>query len=238
MAALETESVPVLQLPTLAVSPRVDEQQEKHVRQNWSCYAGVMFVSQHAVAFAGQRLNQLSLDWPNHTWAAAVGQGSALAIVQHWPHVRLVTPALDDVQDSDGLWRALLQHSFIQSEQSVLIVRAQVGRDAFMQRLQQANIRADIWSCYQREALTWTAAQRLAFCHALVTDGVVLSITSTEGLLALMANVPEGDWPLLRQQKVVTLHPTIAAAAKEKGFADVVVVPVLAMASSLIEYSR
>jgi uroporphyrinogen-III synthase len=238
MAVLEAQAVPVLQLPTMAVSAYVDAEQEQHLCQSWSSYAGVMFVSQHAVAFAGQRLIQLGLDWHEPTWAAAVGQGSGQAIAQHWPDVRLVTPALDDAQDSDGLWRALQQNKLIQSGQSVLIVRAQIGRDTFIQRLQNAQVSVDVWSCYQRDVLMWSAAQRGAFCSALNTSGVVLSVTSAEGLLALMANVPESDWPLLRQQKLVTLHPAIAAAAHEKGFTDVAVVPVSLMANALIEHSR
>ncbi|GHA71803.1 uroporphyrinogen-III synthase [Formosimonas limnophila] len=238
MAVLEAEVVPVLELPTMTVSPYVDAEQEQHLCQSWSSYAGVMFVSQHAVAFAGQRLTQLGLDWHEPTWAAVVGQGSAQAIAQHWPHVRLVTPALDDAQDSDGLWRALRQNNLVQSGQTVLIVRAQIGRDTFIQRLQQANVSVDVWSCYRRDALAWSAAQRGAFCSALNTSGVVLSVTSADGLLALMANVPESDWPLLRQQKLVTLHPAIAAAAHGKGFTDVVVVPASLMANALIEYSR
>ena len=206
---------PVLHLPTLQVTAHIDTSFETHLRAQWPRYDGVMLVSQYAAGFAFERLRDLNLSWPSGMWAAVVGQGSYDAVHRYLPHIDCVKPMADDTQDSEGLWHAVAPR--IHAHSRVLIVRAQTGRNLFSQYLAGRGATVDIWPCYQRQALVWSAAQQADFSAALI-DGLVFVMASTEGLHALLANVPAAMRQLTLQQPVLTHHDSIAQAAHALGF--------------------
>ena len=85
-----------------------------------------------------------------------------------------------------------------------------------------------MWACYRREAVAWSAAQCRDFKQALRGQGVVLSITSQEGILALLDNLAalsEEERQSVFTQPVLTLHPSIAECARFHGFNHVHIAP-------------
>ena len=225
---LRAHGLRVLALPTLHVTAHVDADFEQQLLSHWASYQGVMLVSQHAVNFAAQRLQALGLLWREQVWAAAVGRTTADAAHHQWPKANLIFPAAHESQDSEGLWLALQRTQADLMGQRILIVRAQVGRDAFLNQLRAAGALVDVWSCYRREALMWTEAQCHDFRRALQGTGVVLSFTSQEGILALLDNLvalSEGEARSVFEQPVLTLHPSIAECARSHGFNHVRMAP-------------
>ncbi|TDR31144.1 uroporphyrinogen-III synthase [Hydromonas duriensis] len=235
---LSQRHVPLLSLPTLHVGLRIHPEFESHLQHNWNAYHGVMFVSQHAVQFAAQRLQALNLNWRTELWAAAVGQTTAVSVQRAWPHAQVICPAVNEMPDSERLWSTLQSQTADWASQRVLIVRAQNGRDAFLNWLRGAGATVDVWSCYQRENLSWSELQYHAFVSALHQTGVVLSITSQEGLNSLLNNLQhlnERDKHTLLQQPVLTLHPSIATHARKCGFVSVHVAPIAELGAHLAQ---
>lgn len=229
--ALQAAGMESLSLPTLAVTGHIDAAFEAHlIKQN---YDGVVCVSQHAVTFAQQRLTALNFNFSPHTWLAAVGAASAQGLRQAWPDARIITPAVQDSQDSEGLWRALEQTGSIAPSHKVLIVRAQTGRDVLLQRMQTAHMQVDVWSCYQRQPLIWSDTQKNSVQTALMQHGLAISLTSIEGLHGLLHNLAP-IVPQLWQQPVITLHPAIAQAAQQAGFSNISCVPASQIANALL----
>ena len=239
--ALRAQGLQVLGLPTLHVAAHVDTVFERHLLTHWASYQGVMLVSQHAVSFAAQRLRVLGLTWLDQVWAAAVGHTTADAAHRQWPNASLVFPAAHELQDSEGLWKALQGSHIDVMGQRILIVRAQVGRDTFLNHLRAAGAVVDVWSCYRREILTWSVAQCHDFKNALRRQGVVLSITSQEGVLALLDNLmalSDEDRQWVRAQPVLTLHPSIAECARSHGFNHVYTAPTKQVVEHLQQLAR
>ena len=231
MDTLQAGSMTVLSLPTLHVSAHIDAAFEAHLLQH--NYNGVVCVSQHAVAFVAERLAALNWYFSDDTWFAAVGTASGQALREAWSNARVITPELGDTQDTDGLWRVLTRQHLIQPNQKVLIARAQTGRDVLLHRLQDSGVLVDVWPCYRRDEVRWRDDERHTVLGVLNQHGLVLSITSIEGLRSLLRNlapIPEILW----QQPVVTLHPVIAEAARYQGFTRVVCVSPHEMSAALL----
>ena len=231
MDTLQAGSMTVLSLPTLHVSAHIDAAFEAHLLQH--NYNGVVCVSQHAVAFVAERLAALNGRFSDDTWFAAVGAASGQALHETWPNARIITPESGDTQDTDGLWRALTRQHLIQPNYKVLIARAQSGRDVLLHRLQDSGVLVDVWPCYRRDEVRWRDDERHTVLEVLNQHGLVLSITSIEGLRSLLRNlapIPEILW----QQPLVTLHPVIAEAARHQGFTHVVCVSPHEMSAALL----
>ena len=231
METLQAGGMTVLSLPTLHVSAHIDAAFEAHLLQH--NYNGVVCVSQHAVAFVAERLAALNWHFSDDTWFAAVGTASGQALREAWSNARVITPELGDTQDTDGLWRVLTRQHLIQPNQKVLIARAQSGRDVLLHRLQDFGVLVDVWPCYRRDEVRWRDDERHTVLEALNQHGLVLSITSIEGLRSLLHNlapIPEVLW----QQPLVALHPVIAEAARHKGFTRVVCVSPHEMSAALL----
>ena len=231
METLQAGGMTVLSLPTLHVSAHIDAAFEAHLLQH--NYNGVVCVSQHAVAFVAERLAALNWYFSDDTWFAAVGTASGQALREAWSNARVITPELGDTQDTDGLWRVLTRQHLIQPNQKVLIARAQSGRDVLLHRLQDFGVLVDVWPCYRRDEVRWRDDERHTVLEALNQHGLVLSITSIEGLRSLLHNlapIPEVLW----QQPLVALHPVIAEAARHKGFTRVVCVSPHEMSAALL----
>lgn len=214
LESLQVAGMRTLCVPTLVVLPQVDVAFEHALAARH--YDGVVFVSQHAVHFATQRLTACGHHFAQRTWMAAVGMATSQAIRAQWPAAQVFKPDVDDAQDSEGLWRALNQAGLIVPEHRILMVRAQTGRDTLRQRLQNAQLNVDVWPCYQRQVLRWTDDEKYQVMQAMQRNGLVISATSIEGLNGLLAQFEAHDE--LFKQPLVALHPAIMHAAQQLGF--------------------
>ncbi len=214
----------VLHVPSLALTPTQQPENETQIQRHWLSYDGVIVVSQHAAQFAHEHMQRLNLNLPNTTWLGAVGQGTLNSLRQLWPeHSQFITPDAHDTQDSEGLWHAITRRTPIDASQRILIIRAQTGRDVLRQWVLEAGAQCDIWACYQRSAAQWTSAEQHSMTSSLTHETPPLFvITSIEGLDALLAQ------PVLQTHQVqltralwVTIHPRIAQYAEQKGLSNV-----------------
>ena len=181
----------------------------------------MIFVSQHAAQFAFEHLQRLGLTLAPHTWLGSVGQGTLASLKALWPtHTSFIAPDINDSQDSEGLWRTITANVDL-TNQRLLIVRAQTGRDVLRQMAQAAHIPCDVWACYTRQTNVWSAQQMAQFRQFDNQLGLIV-ITSIDGLNALLAQFEPEHLPHnLYRHTIVTIHPRIAAFAKKNGFSNV-----------------
>ena len=218
---LEQAGLSVSHLPTLSLSPTTQSECETHIRNHWHDYTGVIFVSQHAAQFAFEHLQRLELNLAPHTWLGTVGQGTLATLKALWPtHTSFIAPDINDSQDSEGLWSTITANVDL-TNQRLLIVRAQTGRDVLRQMAQAAHIPCDVWACYTRQTNVWSAQQMVQFRQFDNQLGLIV-ITSIDGLNALLAQFEPEHLPHnLYRHTIVTIHPRIAAFAKKNGFSNV-----------------
>lgn len=226
-SALTRAGLTVHHLPTLELSDTINPADDSHLRSHWQQYRGMVLVSQYAAQFAHQHLTRLGLTLAPDVWLGAVGQGTVHTLRERWSsHPLIIAPSLNDTQDSEGLWRAIEAYAPIQPNtppQRILIARAQSGRDVLRQLLAQAGAQVDIWACYHRNMVDWTATEQRIFTQTIQSPAdTLIIITSIEGLNALMAQFPTTDarQAQMRRTTLLTIHPRIAEFAQAQGFAN------------------
>jgi uroporphyrinogen-III synthase len=83
--------------------------------------------------------------------------------------------------------------------------------------------------CYERRVAAPSPEQRAALLAALQAQRkpavMALSVETLENLLAALADVDPRAGTWLRSAVLLVPHPRVAAAARERGFANVVEVP-------------
>ena len=182
----------------------------------------VMFVSanaaQHffALAPAGAR-------WPAGVRAACTGPGTAAALVAAGlPHGQVLQPPAAAANfDSEALW-ALLSGEHWAGRQ-VLVVRGEEGRDWLAETLREQGARVDFVAAYRRLA-PQPDAEDVALLTRAQTEpaGHLWVFSSSEAVGHLRVLAPAADW---REARALASHPRIAQAARELGFAQVLLLP-------------
>jgi uroporphyrinogen-III synthase len=185
----------------------------------------VVFVS--AAAVRGLAALDGGVRWPPGTAIAAPGSSTlrlARSLLSGAAEARGIEPQADTVQPgSEGLWEVLQREP--EAARSVLIVRADAGREWLGDRLREAGCRVEYASVYRRVVHSPSPEQHaaLAACRA-AGIGAVPVVSSTEAVAALdrqLGESPEARaW--LRQGPALCSHPRIAQALRAAGYADVI----------------
>lgn len=202
----------------------------------------VVFVSPAAARSCALALRG---EWPAATAIAAVGAGTAQAVLACIPDANGVGPGVDQgvgqgvgpgprlivpsgEAASGGGSEALLtalDRAGLQPER-VLIVRAQRGRERIADELTRAGAAVEQIAVYRRtvhqpDACAWAALRASRGCGR----PVVPFLSSSEGVDALReqwaAGLPPLPWSTVRA--ALCLHPRIADALAAQGVADAVV---------------
>lgn len=194
--------VPALQLSPLRVSP-------EYLRLP-SGYDLVMFVSGYAAHCYLQLLRGQRVLWPESTFAATVGQGSARVLLRSGlvPPERIVYPsAFTGNNDSEALL-TLLEERFPHL-MSVLVVRGDRGRGWFTTHLQARGVVVHHCSVYHRGPAVWpqTAMARLQQAYSGAQPNIVL-LTSSESIDAMVLLLkPAGLLGPWLRSRFVVIHP-------------------------------
>ena len=149
MAAL---GVPTASLPLIDIEPADDP---APIAAAWSTLPDVdlaMFVSPNAVEHFFER-RPAGAPWPERTWAATVGPGSARALIERGvPAARLVQPpAGSDSLDSEHLWPELVRVAGADwSGRRALLLRGDGGREWLGDRLRDAGADVSAVGVYRR----------------------------------------------------------------------------------------
>ncbi|RZJ10723.1 MAG: uroporphyrinogen-III synthase [Rubrivivax sp.] len=212
LAALGVES---RALPLIEILPA---REPGDVRAAWAALPSMdlaVFVSPNAVEqfFAYAK----GAAWPAHTLAACVGPGSAQALAaQGVPAGCIVQPAVDAASlDSEHLWLELEPRRQWAGARVVLL-RGDGGREWLAERLTEAGAQVEALTVYHRAAPRFEPAE-----HALLTDvldrpeGFVWLFSSAEAVGHLRGLKLAG-------QRAIATHTRIADAARDAGFAPVV----------------
>ncbi|WP_431258370.1 uroporphyrinogen-III synthase [Roseateles chitinivorans] len=149
MAAL---GVATASLPLIDIEPAGDPAPVEAVWSTLPAMDLAMFVSPNAVEhFFDHR--PAGAVWPDRTWAATVGPGSARALIERGvPSGRLVQPpAGSDSLDSEHLWPELVRVAGADwSGRRALLVRGDGGREWLGDRLRDAGAEVAAVSVYRR----------------------------------------------------------------------------------------
>jgi uroporphyrinogen-III synthase len=209
---------PVLDIVAIAATPP---------RLGKGAYAAI-FVSANAV----QHGTALVRDIARHSPALivfAIGNATAAAL-REAGFENVVSP--QQSSDSEGLL-ALLQ---LQTEQvkgqHVVLVRGKSaggGRKLIEETLSARGAGVHAVECYERRVATPSSEQGAALLAALQSPRkpavMALSVETLDNLLDTLTGVDRAAGDLLRSATLLVPHARVAAAARERGFANVVEVP-------------
>ncbi|RZI59273.1 MAG: uroporphyrinogen-III synthase [Rubrivivax sp.] len=231
--------VPTASFPLIDIEPADDP---APIAAAWSTLPEMdlaMFVSPNAVEHFFDR-RPTGATWPDRTWAATVGPGSARALIERGvPPARLVQPpAGSDSLDSEHLWPELIRVAGPDwSGRRALLVRGDGGRAWLGDRLRDAGAGVTAVGVYRRtcprlstntgallrEALqaperhVWLFSSSEAIGHLEALE----KGTREGGLVGESARRPPPGWAPVR---ALATHERIAARAQALGVGHVVLV--------------
>jgi len=232
MAAL---GVPTASLPLIDIAPARDP---ASLAAAWAALPGTdlaMFVSPNAVEhfFGGRAAGGTPARvWPERTWAATVGPGSARALIEHGvPAARIVQPpAASDSLDSEHLWPELVRVAGQDwTGRRALLVRGDGGREWLGDRLREAGAEVSAVGVYRR-----TCPAPSPEIAALLREALsepqrhvwLFSSSEAIGHLDSLEQGTRGNGPPADWGRVLALatHERIAARARALGAGHVVLV--------------
>ena len=183
-------------------------------------YALVVFVRANAVTgfFA---LGPAQATWPSHVRAGSTGPGTSAALLGAGvPPTVLVEPDGAAGFDSEALWAQLSQRSW--SNERVLVVRGEDGRDWLAEQLREQGAEVDFVAAYARRPPQLDATEQALLQRAVAEPTAHLWLfSSSQSLRHLQALLPAADWSA---GQAIASHPRIAQAARELGFGRIEVV--------------
>lgn len=171
----------------------------------------VFAVSKNAVDFANDTLRQIGFKWRSDLHYFAVGQGTAqhfAALSEQAVRYPLKSAnsegllALDAMQDLQG--------------KTVLILRADSGREFFTDQAKLRGADVHIIETYQRLRLEVDLAEQLSLCKRAGIDTIV--VTSGEILHYLVDHTSESDQVWLKACRLIVVGKRGAMIARQLGW--------------------
>ncbi len=181
----------------------------------------VVFVSGNAVAgYASQWAG--SVPWPVSTMAACVGLTTAQHVREAFgASVQVLHPAVNDIQDSESLWRVITARGTM--PERVLVLRGQDGRDWLADQFVSEGVSVQIHVVYCRELATWSPALNTQFLKwADDQTSVVWLLTSPHGIESVLQQIEQAglsSWAL--SCRYIVTHPRLVDELR-KGLARLV----------------
>lgn len=200
--------------PAIEIAPPQDAARLQQTLNRLSEFDWLIFISPTAVSRFFLVLDEQTL--PNALRIAAVGEGTARAL-QGRGIDGVVHP--EGRADSEAL--SALPAMQAVSEQRVLIVRGEGGREWLAETLRARGALVEYAECYRRQRPTADAAQLLAEFARHGVDAV--TATSGEGVRNLFTLLGRVGERLLREVPWFVPHVRIAEAARELGVRNAVV---------------
>ena len=210
--ALEQEGVRVILLPTLSIEPIELSPEQRNRILDLDQYAVVICVSPNAARLGLDALADYWPQWPVQQHWLAVGPATGEAMSDWGLNLK--------VAQQGATSETLLDWPELQdlTDQRVLILRGEGGRETLADTLRQRGARVDYLELYRRVA---PAEDPQPLLQAMQQPGrVIITVTSGDGLRNLMAMV--GDvLPRLQSCPLVVVSGRLAEFAREQGFLDV-----------------
>ena len=205
---------PIL-FPTIEILPPENPEMVSRVIARLERFELAIFVSPTA-ALRGHAMVSATRAWPEGLRVAAVGAGTARALVGlGFPDV--IAPSTE--ADSEAL-AALAELRDLRGH-SVVIFRGQGGREWLRGELEGRGALVEYLECYRRAQPDAHAGALLARWQAGGVEAV--SITSAEGLANFFAMLGPTGGRYLRATPVFVPHPRIELAARKLDIREVIV---------------
>ena len=176
--AIESDGAKVLSLPLIEIRALNDAQAIQDLKDKvlqLDCYQSLIFVSNNAVSFGGEVINNYWPQFPLKVDVIAVGPTTAEAASERF--------ACEVIQPTSGMTSEdILRLPQLQdvSEKKIGIVRGQGGRELLADTLRERGAIVDYLEAYSRTPIDYTSAD---FCNRLLEAGVnVLTVSSGESL--------------------------------------------------------
>ena len=176
--AIESGGAKVLSLPLIEIRALNDAQAIQDLKDKvlqLDCYQSLIFVSNNAVSFGGEVINNYWPQFPIKVDVIAVGPTTAEAASERF--------ACEVIQPTSGMTSEdILRLPQLQdvSEKKIGIVRGQGGRELLADTLRERGAIVDYLEAYSRTPIDYTSAD---FCNRLLEAGVnVLTVSSGESL--------------------------------------------------------
>lgn len=211
--AIESAGGAVLALPLIEIQPLVDAKDVQDLKDKvlqLDSYRSLIFVSNNAVSFGGEIINNFWPQFPVGVNVIAVGPTTAESA--------RATLGCDVAQPTTGMTsEAILEMTLLQEVegQKIGIVRGQGGRELLADTLRQRGAEVDYLEAYSRKALAYDAAQ---FCAELTAAGVnVLTASSGESLDKLTALLADNT-ELMAGLDLIVPSQRVAEQARNSGY--------------------
>ena len=205
---------PIL-FPTIEILPPEDGSAVSGIIARLEDFDLAIFVSPTA-AIRGHALVGASRPWPRRLRVAAVGAGTAEALLERGFQSVIFPPGEADSEALAAVDELRELHG-----RSIVIFRGQGGREWLARELGTRGAHVEYAECYRRARPQADARSLLARWQSGAVEGV--SITSSEGLANFLAMLGPTGGRYLRATPVFVPHPRIARAARELDVREVVV---------------
>jgi uroporphyrinogen-III synthase len=214
--AIESDGAKVLSLPLIKIEALNDVQAIQDLKYKvlqLDCYQSLIFVSNNAVSFGGEVINNYWPQFPLDVDVIAVGPTTAEAAAERF--------ACEVTQPSNGMTSEdILRLPQLQdvSGQKIGIVRGQGGRELLADTLRERGAIVDYLEAYSRSLINYTSAE---FCNRLREAGVnVLTVSSGESLDRLTHLLADNS-KKLQQLNLLVPSQRVGRQAEKAGYQQV-----------------
>ena len=214
--AIESGGAKVLSLPLIEIRALNDAQAIQDLKDKvlqLDCYQSLIFVSNNAVSFGGEVINNYWPQFPLKVDVIAVGPTTAEAASERF--------ACEVIQPTSGMTSEdILRLPQLQdvSEKKIGIVRGQGGRELLADTLRERGAIVDYLEAYSRTPIDYTSAD---FCNRLLEAGVnVLTVSSGESLDRL-THLLVDNRKKLQQLNVLVPSQRVGRQAENAGYQQV-----------------
>ena len=214
--AIESGGAKVLSLPLIEIRALNDAQAIQDLKDKvlqLDCYQSLIFVSNNAVSFGGEVINNYWPQLPLGVDVIAVGPTTAEAASERF--------ACEVIQPTSGMTSEdILRLPQLQdvSEKKIGIVRGQGGRELLADTLRERGAIVDYLEAYSRTPIDYTSAD---FCNRLLEAGVnVLTVSSGESLDRL-SHLLVDNRKKLQQLNLLVPSQRVGRQAENAGYQQV-----------------
>jgi uroporphyrinogen-III synthase len=206
---LRASSVDTVIKPMIAIEPLPPDRRRKQIIMDLDRYDHIVFVSQNAVRYALDDLEQYWPQWPSALHWHAVGEATGARLRE-----RDIVPAVPGIASTEGL---LASSAFDDVKgRKILIVRGTGGRETLASELVARGGDVAYLEVYARRQAVLSRSERQVLVDLLPAVAVVYSGETLEALAANLGEARDGLSIVVPSGRV----RTVAAAA---GFTDILV---------------
>lgn len=171
----------------------------------------IFAVSKHAISYAHNALKEVGFHWRSDLHYFSVGQASANYFASHSEQaVRYPIK----FENSEGLLELPEMQNL--AGKNIIILRANTGRDYFLEQATERGASVQCLECYQRIGLTENISEQLSLCKRAGIDTIVS--TSAEMLQALVEQTASTDHEWLFNCRLLVVSPRMAYFAQKFGW--------------------